>query len=100
MANWFEDLTTRVSDDQLTRRQAVRRMVGVVAGATLAPWLPEQVLARPVPIAHASNGSWSVTSFMSTGRESHTATLLKNGKVLVAKNDSNFALSEAELYHP
>jgi len=36
MANWLEDLTHMVSDDTLPRREALRRMVGVVAGATLA----------------------------------------------------------------
>lgn len=47
MANWFEDLTKTVADDTLTRRQAVRRLVGIVAGSTLASWLPEQALAAP-----------------------------------------------------
>ena len=36
MTNWLEDLTHMVSDDTLPRREALRRMVGVVAGATLA----------------------------------------------------------------
>lgn len=49
MANWLEDLTKTVSDDTLTRRQAVRRIVGVVAGTTLATWLPEQALAKNIP---------------------------------------------------
>src|SRR5258706_8025188 len=101
MANWLEDLTHMGSDDQLPRREALRRMLGVVAGATLAAWLPEQVLARPVPIPHASSGTWSPTGSMSTGRWAHTATLLKNGKVLVAGGSSNFvALASAELYNP
>ncbi|HJT58101.1 MAG TPA: hypothetical protein VJ761_16470 [Ktedonobacteraceae bacterium] len=49
MANWLEDLTKTIADDKLTRRQAVRRIVGVVAGATLATWLPEQALAQNIP---------------------------------------------------
>jgi len=49
MTNWLEDLTHMVSDDTLPRREALRRMVGVVAGATLAAWLPEQALAKNIP---------------------------------------------------
>ncbi len=49
MANWLEDLTKMVADDKLTRRQAVGRIAGVVAGATLATWLPEQAQATNLP---------------------------------------------------
>ena len=49
MANWFFNLTTMVFNDQLPRREALRRMVGVVAGTTLATWLPEQALAKNIP---------------------------------------------------
>ncbi len=49
MANWLEDLTKTMADDKLTRRQVVRRILGVVAGATLATWLPEQALATNLP---------------------------------------------------
>jgi hypothetical protein len=49
MAHWLEDLTKTIADDKLTRRQAVRRMVGALAGATLASWLPEQALAKHIP---------------------------------------------------
>jgi hypothetical protein len=49
MANWFEDLTKTVSDDKLTRRQAVGRIATVVAGATIAAWLPDQALAKHIP---------------------------------------------------
>ncbi|HJT59221.1 MAG TPA: kelch repeat-containing protein, partial [Ktedonobacteraceae bacterium] len=100
MANWLEDLTKTVSDDKLTRRQVVRRMGGVVAGATLAAWLPEQVLARPVAIPHASRGTWSLTGSMSAAHEYHTATLLTNGKVLVAGGLDYGYLASAELYDP
>ena len=101
MANWLEDLTKTVSDNKLTRRQVVRRMGGVVAGAALAAWLPEQVLARPVAIPHASSGAWSLTGSMNTTREFHTATLLTNGKVLIAGGfGNNGFLASAELYDP
>jgi N-acetylneuraminic acid mutarotase len=49
------------------------------------------------------SGSWTATGNMAEGRESHTATLLPDGKVLVAGgNDRNDLerLSSAELYDP
>jgi hypothetical protein len=49
MANWFEDLTKTVADDRLSRRQAMRRIAGGVAGVALASWLPEQALAQNLP---------------------------------------------------
>jgi N-acetylneuraminic acid mutarotase len=47
-------------------------------------------------------GSWSSTPSMSTVRQFHTATLLPNGKVLVAggSDSNNTAISSAELYDP
>jgi WD40 repeat protein len=48
------------------------------------------------------NGTWSATGSLNTARYFHTATLLPNGKVLVAGGrDSTFsASSSAELYDP
>ena len=48
---------------------------------------------------------WRVTGRLNTARLSHTATLLQNGKVLVAagfggKPHGGFALADAELYDP
>src|SRR5258708_1786051 len=58
-------------------------------------------LVRPGPVAHASSGTWSPTGSMSMARVNHTATLLTNGKVLVAGGVSNGrALASAELYDP
>src|SRR5258707_15212039 len=79
MSHRLEDLTTTVSDDPLPRREALRRLLGVVAGATLAAWLPEQALARPVAIPHAGRGTWSSTGGMNYTRAAHTATLLTKG---------------------
>ena len=46
-------------------------------------------------------GTWKVTGAMSTARYSHTATLLPNGKVLVAGGVKNGSyVSSAELYDP
>ena len=50
----------------------------------------------------SSNGIWSVTGSLNTAREYYTATLLPNGKVLVAGglDDSLGVLASAELYDP
>ena len=51
-----------------------------------------------------SSGKWTVTDNLNTARYLHTATLLPNGKVLVAgglgKGGMNDALASAELYDP
>ncbi|MDO8734293.1 MAG: kelch repeat-containing protein, partial [Elusimicrobiota bacterium] len=49
-----------------------------------------------------SAGTFSTTGSMSTARESYTATLLPNGKVLIAggTSDGSVTLSTAELYDP
>src|SRR5258708_423327 len=49
MANWLEDLTKTMANDKLSRRQAIGSIAGVVAGATIITWLPDQVLAKHVP---------------------------------------------------
>ena len=47
-------------------------------------------------------GTWSLTASMSTPRVYHTATLLQDGKVLVAggRNASEAALASSELFNP
>jgi hypothetical protein len=47
-------------------------------------------------------GSWTRTGSMATAREFHTATLLPNGKVLVAGGSDGFntASNSVELYDP
>ena len=45
-------------------------------------------------------GTWSTTGSLSTARERHTATLLPNGKVLVAAGLNPTDLTSAELYDP
>ena len=50
-------------------------------------------------VASASTGNWTATGAMATGRCGHTATLLPNGKVLVAGNRIIGGAS-AELYDP
>jgi N-acetylneuraminic acid mutarotase len=52
-------------------------------------------------MAFAASGTWSSTGNMRSARDGHTATLLANGKVLVAGGTSNgVALASAELYSP
>jgi N-acetylneuraminic acid mutarotase len=45
---------------------------------------------------------WVATGSLNTARDNHTATVLRNGKVLVAggSNDNGVALASAELYDP
>lgn len=50
--------------------------------------------------AHMAGGSWTITGSLGVARQGHTATLLKNGKVLVAGGISEGFLSSAELYDP
>src|SRR5437773_4373043 len=48
-----------------------------------------------------ATGTWTVTGNLVTARYFHTATLLPNGKVLVAGGlDSSVSLASAELYDP
>ena len=49
-----------------------------------------------------ASGTWTATGSLATARVLHTATLLPNGKVLVAGGDNcgDLALASAELYDP
>jgi N-acetylneuraminic acid mutarotase len=48
----------------------------------------------------SSTGVWTVTGSLHEARSNHTATLLQNGKVLVAGGYGSAALASAELYDP
>jgi N-acetylneuraminic acid mutarotase len=55
----------------------------------------------PMPVAELydpATGTWSPTGNLITGRGNHTATLLPNGKVLVAGGESGSPVASAELY--
>lgn len=45
MANWFEDLTKTLADDKISRRTALQRAAGSIAGVALASLFPRVVLA-------------------------------------------------------
>jgi hypothetical protein len=47
-----------------------------------------------------ASGTWTGTGSLATAREVHTATLLPNGKVLVAGGYNGGSLASAELYDP
>ena len=47
-----------------------------------------------------ASGTWSATGSLNTARDYHTATLLPNGKVLVAGGHDGCYLTSAELYDP
>ena len=53
-------------------------------------------------IARPASGSWTETGDLATARDIHTATLLSDGKVLVAGGGGNggSVLASAELYDP
>ena len=61
-------------------------------------------LSLALPQAAWAAASWTVTGSMVTARDSHTATLLPNGQVLVVgglnSNNGVIYLSSAELYNP
>src|SRR5215471_16486911 len=57
--------------------------------------------APTAELYHPATGTWSATAVMATARLFYTATLLQNGKVVVAGGFGNLvpnALASAELY--
>lgn len=73
-----------------------RQMAMILAILALTMICPQSILAA---------SKWSLTGSMNNGRDSHTATLLPNGKVLVAGGIGAFIgdssrLISAELYNP
>src|SRR5437870_5361868 len=68
-------------------------LAGLMSGVTLMPGTARLVSAQ------VTAPSWSYTGSLNTAREFHTATMLRNGKVLVA-GGSDSVLNSAELYDP
>lgn len=70
----------------------------LVAGG-LTGSLGDIVTTASAEIYHPDAGTWSLTNSMSTPRSRFTATLLSNGKVLVAGgSNTGFATASSELY--
>ena len=74
---------------------ALAPISSVAAGDNAATELSQSVPAQ-------APGAWKVTGDLVTARELHTATLLPNGRVLVAGGANNISgsLASAELYDP
>jgi hypothetical protein len=66
--------------------------------------IPLLLLAAEIVVVQPSageSGAWTETGCLATARGSHTATLLPNGKVLVAGGGgTSGVLASAELYNP
>ena len=61
---------------------------------------PRPLCRPPVLATQPATGTWTSTNLMVTARYEHTATLLSNGKVLVAGGYNGNYLASAELYDP
>jgi hypothetical protein len=101
--------TSSRKTSQITRQKkrhslsaVFRAAASIFARRTAFPLL---LLSAGLVLIHpcaGQSGTWSATGSLVTARSTHTATLLPNGKVLVAAGlDSNFVpLTSAELYDP
>lgn len=59
MANWFENVTKTLADDKISRRTALRRVGGTVAGVAAASAIPGLALAKN---KHCPNGALTCTN--------------------------------------
>jgi len=64
-------------------------------------WTGSMQCLSSAELYNPATGTWSYTGSMSTAHESHTATLLTNGQVLIAGGDDfiNY-LTDSEVYNP
>jgi galactose oxidase-like protein len=74
----------------------------LITGGFDQPWLQG---TKPTRLASAElfnpeTGAFTPTGNMTTGRASHSATLLADGRVLIAGGDENGLTTTAELYDP
>ena len=80
----------------ITAKVAILAIVGVIGVAGLVATMGPMLRARP------SSGTFTPTGAMSAGRQADTATLLPDGRVLIAGGTNNGAISypSAEVYDP
>jgi N-acetylneuraminic acid mutarotase len=71
----------------------------LVAGGTYYT-INGPVYPREAELYDPATGSWSAADSLGTGRESHTATLLPDGRVLIAGGTGAGILASVELYNP
>lgn len=90
-------LNTQNGEISGTPAAALTQMTFTVTGSNSAGTVSAQVM---ITITPESLGEWLPANFMKTRRYGHTATLLSDGRVLVAAGSSGKPLSLAELYNP
>src|SRR3954447_1083006 len=81
---------TRSSTEGLNRGVFIRK---AALGAALASMVA-------LALAGAAQAAWSGVGSLTSGRYNHTATLLNDGRVLVAGGSNSGALDTAQLYDP
>ncbi len=76
-------------------------VLGMAVVITGTNFIGQTQFNNPERVATDSAVRWSTLSPMNTARSAHTATLLPNGKVLVAgRTGTSGYLASAELYDP
>ena len=96
----------RASALQITLSAAVISISAVFLASTFKAAPAASGVSAPIAPAlegdkNPASGSWTVTGSLNTGRGNPTATLLPNGKVLVAGGGNRFGVfTSAELYDP
>jgi len=102
--NEFRSKEAQLYDPASGRWQAIGGSMVPFGSATLLRSGSVLVLAagRRAQLYDPVTGAWNPAGEMSTIRESHTATLLRTGKVLVAGGNLTFVgpISSAEIYDP
>jgi hypothetical protein len=95
-------ITTALIGGTFATGSGLMRLASVVAPSP-SHQLPAETTppATPAPSVPLRSGGWTVTGSMKTEREFHTATVLEDGRVLVAGGFACCApLASAELYDP
>ncbi len=76
----------------------------LVAGGGAATWVQPGLVLASAELYDPKTGTFSPTGSMATAREGHTATLLRDGRVLIAggidASTGDHTVASAELYDP